>query len=219
MFFALAIQWWSVEHAFGGATRDRSEPPYVGCYNLEKMLVDQPFGEIAIGVDAAVAEEGPVGAGLVDFAEVEFDDEGFVFFDAGFGEDFAGGAGDEALAPELDAVAGEFFVADTIGDGNVAAVGDRVAALNDFPGVVLFFVLGFFCGMPADGCWVEQDFCALHGGEARGFGIPLVPADEDTDFAVLSLPGAKAEVPGSEIKLFVIERIIRDMHLAVETEE
>ena len=68
---------------------DRSEPPprlgprggaYVGCYNLEMMSVDEAFGEVAVGVDAAVAEEGPVGSGLVDFAEVEFDDESFFIF-------------------------------------------------------------------------------------------------------------------------------------------
>ena len=59
-------------------------------------------------------------------------------FGAGFGENFAGGAGDKALAPEFDAVAAdEFFVADAIGDGDVAAVGDGVAALDGFPGGVL----------------------------------------------------------------------------------
>jgi len=160
-----------------------------------------------------------MGSGLVDFAEVEFDDEGFFFFGAGFGEDFAGGAGDEALAPELDAVAGEFFVADAVRDSDVATVGNGVAALDGLPGRVLFLVLGFFTGMPADGGWIEKNFCALHSGQSRGFGIPLVPADKHADFAVPGLPGAKAEVAGSEIKFLVIKRVIGDMHFAIEAEE
>jgi hypothetical protein len=141
-----------------------------------------------------------VGAGLVHFAEVEFDDEEFFVFRASFGEDFAGGAGDEALAPEFDAVAGEFFVADAVGNGDVAAVGDGVAALDGFPGTVLALAVFFFLGgMPADSGWIEENFSALHGREAGGFGVPLVPADQHADFAVAGLPGAKAEVAGSEL--------------------
>src|SRR5262249_16235491 len=136
-------------------------------------LVDQAFGEVAVGVDAAVAEEGPMGSGLVDFAEVEFDKEGFFIFGAGFGQDFAGGAGNKALAPELDAIARDFFVTDAIGDSDVTTVGDGVAALDGFPRAVLFLVLGFFGGVPADGGWIEKNLCALHRGESRGFGIPL----------------------------------------------
>jgi hypothetical protein len=160
-----------------------------------------------------------VGSGLVDFAEVEFDDEGFFVFGTGFGEHLARSAGDEALAPELDAVAGYFFVPDAVGNSDVASVRDGVAALDGFPGVVLFVVLGLFGGMPTDGGWIEKNFRALHRGQTRGFGIPLVPADEDANFAVLRLPGAKAEVARSEIKFFVIKRVVGDMHLAIETEE
>src|SRR5262249_24574231 len=76
-----------------------------------------------------------------------------------------------------------------------------------------------FGGMPANSCGVEKDFSTLHRGEARGFGRPLVPANEDADFAVASLPGAKAEVAGGEIKFFVIERVVRNVHLAVKPEK
>ncbi len=112
-------------------------------------LIEQTFGEAGVGVDAAVAEEGPVGAGDVHLGEVHGDDEDFLLFDAGLGEKLAGGAGDEALAPELDAVAASgFFQADAIGDGDEAAVGDGVAALDEFPGAVLVgAVFGLF---PAD---------------------------------------------------------------------
>ena len=87
-----------------------------------------------------------MGAGDVHFGEVNGDDEDFLLIDAGFGEDLAGGAGDEALAPEFEAVAADgFFQADAVGDGDVAAVGDGVAALDEFPGAVLVdAVFGFF---------------------------------------------------------------------------
>ena len=45
------------------------------------------------------------------------------------------------LGRELDTVAGGFLVPEGIGYGDVAAVRDRVAALDGFPGGVLFFVL------------------------------------------------------------------------------
>ena len=73
--------------------------------------------------------------------------------------------------------------------------------------------------MPADGGGVEKNFRALHGGEAGGFGIPLVPADEHADFAVTRLPGAEAEVAGSEIKFLVEERVVGNVHLAIDAEE
>ena len=77
--------------------------------------------KIAIGINAAVSQERPMGTGGVHFAEVERYDEDFIPFGAGLGEDIAGGAGDDALGPKLDAVAREFFVADTVGHGEVTA--------------------------------------------------------------------------------------------------
>ena len=72
-----------------------------------------------------------------------------------------------------------------------------MAALDDLPSAMLVFaVLGFFLGMPADGSWVEEDFRSLHGGESSPFGIPLVPANQHTDFAKLGLPGLKTEIAG-----------------------
>ena len=48
------------------------------------------------------------------------------------------------------------------------------------------------------------------------FGIPLVPADEHADLAVARVEGVKAEVAGGEVVLLEIERIVGDVHLAVE---
>ena len=76
------------------------------------------------------------------------------------------------------------LVADAVDGGDEDAVGDGVGALDGLPGVVLrraeFVLLG---RMPADGGGIEEDVGALQRGEARGFGIPLVPADERADAA------------------------------------
>ena len=75
-----------------------------------------------------------MGAGDIYFTEVNGHDENFFFFGPGLGEDFAGSAGNETLAPELNAVAREALIPDAIGDGHVAAIRDSVRALNSFPG-------------------------------------------------------------------------------------
>src|SRR4051794_7101159 len=94
-----------------------------------------------------------------------------------------------------------------------------MAALNKFPRRMLPLVLGFFGRVPADGGRIEKNFCALHGGQARGFGIPLIPADQHADFSVASLPRAKTQIARSEIKLFVEKRVIRNMHLPIKAEQ
>src|SRR5205823_6191308 len=118
--------------------------------------------------------------------------------------------GDEGLAPELDAFfarsfsAGveDVFDADAVGGADVAAVGHRVAALDQLPRIVLdFAVLRFFARMPADRRGVEEDLCALDRGEPRAFGEPLVPANQHADLRVLCIPCAKARVAGREIEL------------------
>ena len=78
-----------------------------------------------------------MGACILDDAEVERHDEGFVPVGAGFGEDFARGAGDEALSPELDAFAGQLFVPDAVGHHDVTTISDGMGALDRLPGRML----------------------------------------------------------------------------------
>ena len=60
---------------------------------------------------------------------------------------------------------------------------------------------------------------ALQCGEARAFGIPLMPADLNSDAPVFRVEVRKTEIAGSEIKLFVIQRIIWNVHFAIFAEE
>ena len=129
---------------------------------IQLTLVQEPFGYAFVGVDAAVAEEGPVLAGDFDEFGVQVGDQDLFFVVAGLGEDAAEGVGDEAATPELDAgcgcvVAGavEFYgggvavggddfefdvavlVAYAVDGADEDSVGDGVGALGCLPGVVL----------------------------------------------------------------------------------
>jgi len=69
-------------------------------------LVGEAAGDGGVGVDAAVAEEGPVLAGGFDEGGVEGGGEDLFLVVPGLGEDAAEGVGDEAAAPELEAGGG-----------------------------------------------------------------------------------------------------------------
>ena len=79
--------------------------------------------------------------------------------------------------------------------------------------------LRLFGGMPADGRGIEKNIRAAQARQARAFGIPLVPADQHTDSAVPRIEIRKTQVAGREIELLVVERIVRNVHLAVKPEQ
>jgi hypothetical protein len=181
-------------------------------------------------------------AGDFDEFGVEVGVEDLFFVVAGESDDAAEGVGDEAAAPELDArlrsvvagaaefdgggvaVGGDGFefdvavlVAYAVDCADEDSVGDGVGALGGLPGFILGGAeLFFFGGVPADGGGEEEDLGAFEGGEAGAFGIPLVPADEGADGAGGGAGGFEAEVAGGEVELFVVERVVGDVHLAVE---
>src|SRR5438270_11831959 len=73
--------------------------------------------------------------------------------------------------------------------------------------------------MPPNGGRVEENVRSLEGGQTRGLRIPLVPADQDPDPAETRVEGPKAEVTGREVVFLEIEGIVRDVHLAVQTQQ
>ncbi len=70
---------------------------------VESILVCEAAGDGGVGVDAAVAEEGPVLAGGLDQGGVEGGGEDLFLVMGGLGEDAAKGVGDEAATPEFEA--------------------------------------------------------------------------------------------------------------------
>src|SRR5450759_4999741 len=109
------------------------------------------------------------------------------------------------------------LVTHSIDHADKNTIGDGVSPLDGAPRIVLHGAeLGLFVRMPADGSGIEENIGALQSGKARAFGIPLIPADESPHAAVFGIEGFEAKIAGSEIKLFIIKRVIRDVHLAIE---
>src|SRR5437773_3240409 len=119
---------------------------------LQLFSIHQPLCQPVISIDAPITQEWPVRARDIHFLQVNRHEQVLLIVHTGFGEDLTGSSGDETLAPELDAVAARgTFEADAIGHRDIAAVGDRMAALDEFPRVMLpGAVPFFFARMPAD---------------------------------------------------------------------
>ena len=93
-------------------------------------------------------------------------------------------------------------------------------ALHGLPGVVLGAVgVLALVELPADRGRVEQDLRPAQGGQARGLGEPLVPADQRPYPAVAGDVGLEAEVARREVELLVVEGVVRDVHLPVATRQ
>src|SRR5262249_53089306 len=75
--------------------------------------------------------------------------------------------------------------------------------------------LCLFFGVPADTCGIENNLRATERRQTRTFRIPLVPADLNANARVLRVEIRKTKVTRREIKLFVVKRIIGDVHFAV----
>src|SRR5579884_262272 len=94
---------------------------------------------------------------------------------------------------------------------------DGMGPLNGAPCIMLDYAeFGFFVGMPADGCGIKKDICALQSSQPRAFRIPLVPADQRPHAPIFSIKSLESQIARSEIKLLVIERIIRNVHFAIK---
>src|SRR5690242_1327238 len=67
----------------------------------KRWSIEVPAREVAVGVDAAVAQERPVGPAHVDLGEIAYRGQ-HLLVGATFDEQTTAGVGDEAAAPELE---------------------------------------------------------------------------------------------------------------------
>src|SRR5215510_10433181 len=141
-----------------------------------KTSVYHSLFNAAVGVYATIAEEWPMRSLLVYSRPTHICHHNFFFIDGTFGDDFAVWSAYKTLSPEFDTIAAcRCFVADAVCRRDIAAIGDRVAALDCFPSVILRFAkLLLFRRVPADCCWIENNLSAMQRCEARSFRIPLV---------------------------------------------
>src|SRR5690606_40077657 len=138
----------------------------------------------------------------------------------GLGEDFPLWPRNKGRSPKFNArCAGNvLFQANPIGSGYIDAVGYGMAFHDIHPctmlvGAILFFLLG----VPSNCSRIKQYFSPLKRGQSRGLWIPLIPADERSDFSLFSRKSSETSVSWGEIKFFIEMRIIRNMHFAVQS--
>src|SRR5512133_3001310 len=73
----------------------------------------------------------------------------------------------------------------------------------------------FFVRMPADCRGIEEHLCSLERRETRAFRIPLIPAHKRPDLSLRYIEDLVSEIARREIELLVVERVVRDVHLAI----
>src|SRR5690625_607521 len=139
--------------------------------------------------------------------------------DSSQGKQFTLRAGDETGAPKIDArraVGWIGLMADAVNRQHGKAIGDTVGTLSGDPGVALalLFIDGITT-IPADGCWIKQNLGAGKAHQAGSLWKPLVPADQQTEFAHRGLNRLKTHVAGAEIVFLIKSGIIRNVHFAI----
>ena len=112
-------------------------------------------------------------------------------------------------------------MADAIDRGDEAAVGDGVAALHRFPGGMLgVAVFRFLRRMPADRGRIKKNLGAAQSSLGARLRDTIDPSRRRRRCCrAASARLSKAEVARGEIKLLVIRRVIRDVHLAILPEQ
>src|SRR5262249_18136382 len=181
--------------------------------------IDQTSIDLSVGIDSAISQEWPMCALLIDASPIDFRRHDLLMIDRTFRDDFAVRPAHEALTPKFNAIsAGRHLVANPVCHRDVASIGDRMTTLNRLPsGMLRFSKFLFLARMPADCRWIKNNLCSAQGSQSCGFRIPLIPANTDADLARLSIPRSKSEIARREVKLFVIQRIIGNMHFAIFT--
>src|SRR4029453_16384511 len=183
--------------------------------------VYHPLVKPAVSINAAIPQKWPMRALLVYALPCHISDHNLFLVNGTFCYDFAVRPANKALPPKFNAIATSGrFMADAVWDCDIAAVRDCVTALDGFPGGMLRCAeLLLFRRMPADCRRIKNNLRAVKRGQARRFRIPLVTADTNAYFALCFWPRSKSEIAWRKIEFLVIQRVVRDMHLAVFAEQ
>ena len=109
------------------------------------------------------------------------------------------------------------LVPDAVHAGHIDAVGDGVRALDGLPRIVLRRAeLVFLCRVPADGGGIKQHLapCSAVSRAPSGYhwsqqtSVPTRPNAR--------IDGLESKIAGREVELLVVERIVGDVHLAID---
>src|SRR5262249_40199714 len=94
---------------------------------------------------------------------------------------------------------------------------DGVRTLNRAPRVMLGYAeLSLLGRVPPDRGRIKQHARALQCCQSSALGIPLIPADQGPKSSSTGIKRAESKIPRSELKTFVIERIVRNVNLPIK---
>src|SRR6266566_347103 len=183
--------------------------------------IDHSSLQASIGIHSPVPQKWPVRPMFVDAIPFYIGHDNLFSIHRTFRDDFSARSSDKALPPKLNSISTcRRFVADAICSRDITAIRNCVTALNCFPGRILGRTeFLFFARMPADCCWIKNDFRTAQGRQSRRFRVPLVPANADANFSPRGCPCLKSEIARCEIKFLVIKRIVWNVHLAIFAEQ
>src|SRR5260370_34370094 len=102
-----------------------------------KMSINHSFCQIPVSIDAAITEEGSMAADVFLLFHITFHDHDFLLIMAGSFHDRPERIADKRSSPEIEAGVGRAFMADAIDCRHVDAVGQRMRALGQLPGLML----------------------------------------------------------------------------------
>src|SRR5690349_8554334 len=123
-----------------------------------------------VGINAPVAQEGPIATSLFAPGGIAFDHENLLLAVGRFRNYLAERVGHEGVAPKLQpgiTVLRMPFESNPVDHRGVHTIGNRMTALNGFPGLELRRAkLRFLVRMPADAGGIKNDLGAAEGREA-----------------------------------------------------
>ena len=184
-------------------------------------LPEPSFEDRRVGVGAAVAQEGPVAADFLHAAQIAFDDEDLFFVGGSFRDQLARRDRRQTTSPRIP---GRCRAGPRSPRGSPrprkfrwrwrASAGwcaRRRAARRRTPP---------FRWDASRWPWGKREYSRRAGWTSRApSGIPLVPADQHADAAVARVEIGEAQIARREIELLVVERIVGDVHLAVDAQQ
>src|SRR5260370_34764388 len=103
-----------------------------------KLSIEQPLLDSRVTIHAPVAQEWPMRTMLVHAIPFHIGDHNLFSIYRTLGNDFAARRRNKALPPKLNSLAtcGR-FMPDAVRSRDVTTIGNRVTALNRFPGTIL----------------------------------------------------------------------------------
>lgn len=157
-----------------------------------------------------------MGADAVDRSQIAGHYDQLFLLMIGAMQNRSAGVGHEGGSPKLKAS----LEPHSICRAHIATVSNCMSPHRGFPRVVLHrSVLLSFLKMPADGRGKQDDLCSTKGHQSSRLRVPLIPADANTQASVTRLGHGKPEVAWCKIEFLVISGVVRNVHLAVDTNQ